>query len=111
VLFAVHLDVAGQVIAEGIEASLARADGDDPVEHIGDEILATEGTELDGFAVTRLPQWHFDFDAGRKTLLKQLGAATLAGYGCEDMEPAIAAAGALLESTFRGRTPGSADLA
>src|SRR5262245_46700408 len=61
------------------------------------EILATEATELDGFAVTRLPDWHFDFDAGRKILLKQLGAASLAGYGCDDMEPAIAAAGALLE--------------
>src|SRR5213595_2283394 len=61
------------------------------------EILATEGTALDGFAVTRLPEWHFDFDAGRKILLKQLGAATLAGYGCEDLEPAIGAAGALLE--------------
>jgi len=61
------------------------------------EILATEGTVLDGFAVTRLPEWHFDFEAGRKILLKQLGAASLAGYGCEDLEPAIGAAGALLE--------------
>src|SRR2546427_4055095 len=61
------------------------------------EILSTEGTILNGFAVTRLPEWHFDFEAGRKILLKQLGAASLAGYGCEEMEPAIAAAGALLE--------------
>jgi len=70
------------------------------------EILATDETVLNGFAVTRLPQWHFDFDAGRKTLLKQLGAASLAGYGCEDMEPAIAAAGALLE--YARRTQGQA---
>ena len=70
------------------------------------EILATEGAELNGFAVTRLPQWHFDFDAGRKTLLKQLGAASLAGYGCEDMEPAIAACGALLE--YAKKTQGQA---
>src|SRR2546421_184311 len=70
------------------------------------EILATEGTALDGFAVTRLPEWHFDFDAGRKSLLKQLGAATLAGYGCEDLEPAIAAAGALLE--YARKTQGQA---
>src|SRR5438552_15437781 len=33
------------------------------------EILATEGTALTGFAVTKLPEWHFDFDAGRKILL------------------------------------------
>src|SRR5882672_3652618 len=70
------------------------------------EILATEGTELNGFAVTRLPEWHFDFDAGRKILLKQLGAASLAGFGCEDMEPAIAAAGALLE--YARKTQGQA---
>src|SRR6267142_2825686 len=70
------------------------------------EILATEGTVLNGFAVTRLPEWHFDFDAGRKILLKQLRAASLAGYGCEDLEPAIGAAGALLE--YARKTQGQA---
>jgi DNA mismatch repair protein MutS len=70
------------------------------------EILATEDAALGGFAVTRLPEWHFDFDAGRKALLKQLGAASLAGYGCEDMEPAIAACGALLE--YARKTQGQA---
>src|SRR5438552_1911584 len=70
------------------------------------EILANEGTALDGFAVTRLPEWHFDFEAGRKILLKQLGAARLAGYGCEDLEPAIAACGALLE--YARKTQGQA---
>jgi DNA mismatch repair protein MutS len=70
------------------------------------EILAAEGTTLSGFAVTRLPEWHFDFDAGRKILLKQLGAASLAGYGCEDLEPAIGAAGALLE--YARKTQGQA---
>lgn len=70
------------------------------------EILAAEGTELAGFAVTKLPEWHFDFEAGRKALLKQLGAASLAGYGCEDLEPAIAACGALLE--YAKKTQGQA---
>jgi len=70
------------------------------------EILAADDTALTGFAVTRLPEWHFDFEAGRKILLKQLGAATLAGYGCEDFEPAIAAAGALLE--YARKTQGQA---
>jgi DNA mismatch repair protein MutS len=70
------------------------------------EILAAEGTALTGFAVTKLPEWHFDFDAGRKILLKQLGAASLAGYGCEDMDPAIAACGALLE--YARKTQGQA---
>jgi DNA mismatch repair protein MutS len=70
------------------------------------EILATEDAALNGFAVTRLPPWHFDFDAGRKILLKQLGAGSLAGYGCEDLEPAIAACGALLE--YARKTQGQA---
>src|SRR3989449_9197502 len=38
--------------------------------------------------------------------LKQLGAANLAGYGCEDLEPAIAACGALLE--YARKTQGQA---
>jgi len=61
------------------------------------EILAADGLELPGYTVTRLPAWHFEFEAGRKRLLEQLGAATLAGFGVEDLEPAIAACGALLD--------------
>jgi DNA mismatch repair protein MutS len=74
------------------------------------EILVPEGTAQDpalaGYALTRLPEWHFDFEAGRRTLLNQLGAASLAGYGCEDLEPAIAACGALLD--YARRTQGQA---
>ncbi|MCC6212307.1 MAG: DNA mismatch repair protein MutS, partial [Burkholderiales bacterium] len=61
------------------------------------EILAADGVELPGYTVTRLPAWHFDAAAGRKKLLEQLGAATLQGFGVEDLEPAIGACGALLE--------------
>src|SRR4051812_29349827 len=46
------------------------------------EVLVAEGAEPAGFFVTRLPPWHFDVESGKKKLLKQLGAATLAGYGC-----------------------------
>ena len=70
------------------------------------EILAADGLELPGYTVTRLPAWHFEFESGRKKLLEQLGAATLAGFGCEDLEPAIAACGALLE--YAKRTQGQA---
>jgi DNA mismatch repair protein MutS len=61
------------------------------------EILAAEGMELPGYTVTRLPAWHFEFETGRRKLLEQLGASSLAGFGAEDLEPAIAACGALLE--------------
>ena len=74
------------------------------------EVLLAESAAgdaaLSGFAVTKLPEWHFDFDSGRRLLLKQLGAANLAGYGCEDLEPAIAACGALLE--YARKTQGQA---
>ncbi len=74
------------------------------------EILLAEGTapasQLEGWTITRLPEWHFDFESGRTKLLAQLGAATLAGYGCDDLGPAIAACGALLE--YAKKTQGQA---
>ncbi|HVJ13530.1 MAG TPA: DNA mismatch repair protein MutS, partial [Burkholderiales bacterium] len=62
--------------------------------------------EFQGFFITRLPEWHFDVEAGKKRLLKQLGAASLAGYGCEDMTLAIGACGALLD--YAAKTQGQA---
>ena len=70
------------------------------------EVLLSEDSILEGFFVTRLPAWHFDAESGRKRLLKQLGAATLEGFGCEDLTLAIGACGALLE--YAGRTQGQA---
>jgi len=70
------------------------------------EVLAAEGVALDGFLVTRFPAWQFDLASGRERLLAQLGAASLAGFGVEDLQPAIAACGALLE--YAKRTQGQA---
>ena len=70
------------------------------------EILAADGLELPGYTVTRLPAWNFEIEAGRKRLLEQLGASTLAGYGIEDLEPAIGACGALLD--YAKKTQGQA---
>ncbi|OGA13772.1 MAG: DNA mismatch repair protein MutS [Betaproteobacteria bacterium RIFCSPHIGHO2_12_FULL_69_13] len=70
------------------------------------EILAADGVELDGWRTTRLPVWHFDQESGKRKLLEQLGAATLAGFGCEDLTLALAACGALLE--YARRTQGQA---
>ena len=68
------------------------------------EILSRE--DIAGYLTTKLPEWHFDVAAGRKKLLAQLGAASLAGFGVEDLEPAIGACGALLE--YAGKTQGQA---
>ncbi|MGH8691389.1 MAG: DNA mismatch repair protein MutS, partial [Burkholderiales bacterium] len=68
------------------------------------EVLSS--TDLSGFFVTRLPEWHFDVENGKKKLLKQLCAGTLAGFGCEDLTLAIGACGALLE--YAAKTQGQA---
>src|SRR6185295_1620520 len=74
------------------------------------EILIADSSsyveELSGFTLTRLPEWSFEFESGKKKLLEQLGAATLAGYGCEDLQPAIGACGALLD--YAKKTQGQA---
>jgi DNA mismatch repair protein MutS len=70
------------------------------------EILASGSFELNGFFVTKVPEWHFDVESGKKRLLKQLGAASLAGFGCEDLTLAIGACGALLD--YAANTQGQA---
>jgi DNA mismatch repair protein MutS len=50
-----------------------------------------------GAAVKRLDPWKFDFAAAAKALAKQFGTVDLSGYGCEGLDNAVAAAGALLE--------------
>src|SRR5438034_6287424 len=70
------------------------------------EVLVAEGVVRAGYFTTRLPAWHFDVESGKRKLLKQLGAGTLAGYGCEDLTLAIGACGALLE--YAGKTQGQA---
>ena len=75
--------------------------------HIGPaEVLVSQDVQFNGYFATRLPAWHFDVESAKKKLLKQLGAASLAGYGCEDMTLAIGACGALLE--YAAKTQGQA---
>jgi len=70
------------------------------------EVLVADGVVLDGYFLTRLPTWHFEVEAGKRKLLKQLGAGTLTGFGVEDLTLAIGACGALLE--YAGKTQGQA---
>ena len=70
------------------------------------EILAADGLDLPGFFVTRLQAWQFDPASAQRRLLEQLGAASLAGYGIEDLGLAIGACGALLE--YAAKTQGKA---
>ncbi len=63
------------------------------------EVLADDAT-LNAVAFdvarTRLPDWHFDVEAGARRLREQLGVASLVAFGCETLTAALAAAGALL---------------
>jgi DNA mismatch repair protein MutS len=70
------------------------------------EILVSDSSLIQNFFTTKLPEWHFDVEAGKKRLLKQLGAGTLAGFGVEDLTLAIGAAGALLD--YAAKTQGQA---
>ena len=45
----------------------------------------------------RLSAWQFDLDSAQGILTKQFNTYDLDGYGCADLKPAIAAAGALLD--------------
>ncbi|CAJ0797866.1 DNA mismatch repair protein MutS [Ralstonia condita] len=63
------------------------------------EVLADDATlnaiQYD-VARTRLPDWHFDVEAGARRLREQLGVASLVAFGAESLTAALAAAGALL---------------
>ena len=52
--------------------------------------------KLNHAAIKRLADWQFDADSAAKLLAKQFGTKDLKGFGCEGMDCAIAAAGALL---------------
>ncbi len=63
------------------------------------EILCVDAAALDlpdGCAHSALAEWHFENEAGRRALAEQLGTRDLAGFGAEDLGPALGAAGALL---------------
>lgn len=62
------------------------------------ELLSPEGEPppYEGSRRER-PVWHFETDSARRLLCEQFGTRDLQGFGCEAMEAAIAAAGALLQ--------------
>ena len=76
------------------------------------EILVAEDSVheelVDRSGVRRQPAWHFDLSAARRALNGQFQTQDLRGFGCEELELAIAAAGCLLDylkETQRGQLP------
>ncbi len=66
------------------------------------EILLSEDSPLQPLLAVRRgvklrPPWCFDTDTARRALMRQFGVSDLAGFGCDGMRAAIAAAGAALQ--------------
>src|SRR4051812_48415227 len=63
------------------------------------EILVSHEAEAlsrAGAAIRKLEPWQFDAAGARRDLSRQFGTTDLSGYGCDGMDAAIAAAGALI---------------
>ena len=67
-----------------------------PAELLLPETVEPGFLEPDSPGLTRRPEWHFDPDTARRLLTEQFGTQDLAGFGCDEMDLAIRAAGALL---------------
>jgi DNA mismatch repair protein MutS len=68
------------------------------------EILLPESITLPGildgqWILKRLPTWQFDLDSAFRNLTKQFETHDLSGFGCDDLQTSLRAAGALLEYT------------
>ena len=70
-------------------------------------LLAEDAPLFDEFSTTlnndislrQQPPWWFDFDSARRLLNAQFGTKDLSGFGCEDLDTAVMAAGCLLQYT------------
>lgn len=63
------------------------------------ELLIAEGAQLNlgDKSPAQRPPWHFDPTSAQRLLCEQFGTPSLRGFGCEGMDAAIGAAGALLQ--------------
>ncbi|MCP5089740.1 MAG: DNA mismatch repair protein MutS [Gammaproteobacteria bacterium] len=68
-----------------------------PAEIIIDEDQAFADSFNERTRITRRPPWHFDLDSAKRLLCAQFGTRDLSGFGCEEFEHGVVAAGALLQ--------------
>ena len=64
------------------------------------EILIEEDEQIEidqKYSIKRLPTWHFEYINSITALCKQFGTKNLEGYGCNNHQSAISAAGAVLQ--------------
>jgi len=61
------------------------------------EALVEVARQSGAAMVTRRPAWAFGAETARRTLLEHFQVATLEGFGCQHLGPALGAAGAILQ--------------
>ncbi len=76
-------------------AEVLHSDAPAPTAEVG-PLLAGLREILPNLSVTPRPDWTFDPDSARAALLNHFGVTTLAGFGFDDHQPCVSAAGALL---------------
>jgi DNA mismatch repair protein MutS len=81
-----------EIEADALGAEIARLAPAETL--IPEDLLSLEGIEAG--LVRRLAPWHFDGDAGRRALTQQFAVRDLSGFGCDHLDAALGAAGALL---------------
>ena len=95
------LDISGARFTvtelEGREALFSELERLKPSELLISEELADKPEISDRKGIKRLPPWHFEADTAQRLLSAQFGTRDLSGFGCEKMELAVGAAGALLQ--------------
>src|SRR5690606_3809286 len=67
-----------------------------PAELLLNDDLATAELAEQRRGVRRRAPWEFELDTARRLLTQQFGTRDLAGFGCDHLHTAIAAAGCLL---------------
>ncbi len=90
--------------AELLKAELARLQ---PAEILLSETLSS-GFETFQKQLRQLPDWHFELKAAKTRLCEQFNTTDLKGFGCEDMDIALRAAGCLVnyaQETHRTALP------
>ncbi len=81
---------------EGIEGAISEVQRLSPAELLISDHLSIPQLTENRRGLRRRGPWEFDHETAHRLLTQQFGTKDLAGFGCEDLHAAIAAAGCLL---------------
>ncbi|MGD8177049.1 DNA mismatch repair protein MutS [Marinimicrobium sp. ARAG 43.8] len=81
---------------EGLDAALGELQRIQPAELLISDDLTTPELVENRRGLRRRAPWEFELDSARRLLTQQFGTQDLAGFGCDHLDTALAAAGCLL---------------